>query len=179
MEDDIDVEDKNQIDAIRTIHVKSASDFTKCLTYKEGAPSLTMEVCTHDDDTMLWQVIPVTSEVFGLRHNSGMCLPQNPENPSEPFDCFIPSGPEEALADSIAGLVDCSSPNIAKVGFLNGAENLRLYQHDCIESNSVVLMTYFNDGPSRIVVWAESILLDLSDATASLKLQADWYFSDI
>ena len=143
-----------------------------CVGYlgSDVAQPVRLVSCTETkSDVTLWDKVEVTDNTYKLRHaDSSMCLPQNPEFPSFPFDCFESlGGAEMASADSINGLVDCDSQYAAVLGTLNGQSSsgeVMLGLTSCMDMGQyIILMTYVDPDGSIIVLWGEEILLSLDD----------------
>eukprot|EP00980_Cylindrotheca_fusiformis_P004448 scaffold949_cov90-Cylindrotheca_fusiformis.AAC.1 len=173
------------------VQVKIESELDDmCLSYaandsfvKTEKCSTTTEESSGNDDH--WEKIELPNGLLGLRHrNTQLCIPQNPEHPGSSFDCFASSGAGEAIADRISGLVNCSSPYIASMGFLDSRHPMYLYQEQCASENlteaemDVILMTYVENG-SNIVVWGEKILLSIANVVSNLKLKGNWSLTNV
>jgi hypothetical protein len=175
------------IHSLETVQVKAASEHDKCMSYAGEDSFVKMETCSttgsaNDDH---WEKIEVSDGLFALRHKKTQkCIPQNPESTYSSFDCFASSGKDEAVADRISWLVDCSSPYAATMGFLDSFSSMYLYHKQCASGNSpgadtdIILMTYVDNG-SIVVVWGEKILLDLEGVVSNRGLTGNWYLANV
>lgn len=195
-DDEVDDRDANigdpiDIISLPTIQVRMISehddDDEKCMFYASGNAFLSVETCssTGIDNHDHWEKMKMPNGLFGLRHkNTQKCIPQNPESPDSSFDCFASSGQADAIADRISGLVECSSPYAATMGFLDTYNPMYLYQEQCATGTTfgadadVILMTFVDNG-SIIVLWGEKILLDLEGVVTNRGLAGNWYLSNV
>ena len=157
------------------------------MTYgpNQGKPPLRLVSCSSSSYESLWEKVMVTENLYKLRHyDSQLCLPQNPEFPSFPFDCFDSlGGIDMASADSINGLVNCDSDYAAIVGtIISMTGDVMLGLTSCMERDHhiIILMTYVDDDDDSIVVlWGEEILLALDEEDVEqYKLAANWVLED-
>ena len=129
-----------------------------------------------------WSIIPSIDNdavVFFLQNEkTGSCIPQNPDRPYQPFDCFQYSGQNRLVADSISGLVNCSSAFAARLRI--DSEN-RIYNADCGD-NDVILMTYNESNitsKAPILAWGESSILDLPYQADKYNIESEWVMERI
>jgi len=146
---------------------------------------VTMANCAETASRNRWEIVEYTNELFKIRHaHSQLCLPQNPEIPNAEFNCFEHSGDGEALADSINGLVSCSSEHAATVGFVDASNPMYLYNDSCFSGASpglgtdVGLMSYLTPSGAQLVLWGEKVLLDMPDMVTEYSLNAEWVLVD-
>jgi len=164
-------------------YIKLANDETSCVAMNETA--LEVLDCDEAGDMALWEVLESENPtLFQLRHaESQLCLAENPEFPDRAFNCWI-TEENQAIADTINGLVECSSPFAAFVGFVDSANPNYLYNAICSTgdvgaSSDVVLMAYTLENVTQLL-WGEKILLDLPEMTsnATYTLNGDWILVD-
>jgi hypothetical protein len=184
----------------RTVQILHPDRYKECMAYDTSLSeaAVSMIKCSTSNDTVKndhWEVIITnsTSDLFHLRHKeSQLCIPQNPEHPDQPFDCFRYSGNDEAIADSINGLVNCDSGFAATMGWSGITNTLYLYNTDCITAavpgngTDVIFMSYKRvadadqEQSDRVVVmWGEQILLDLQNLVDQFDFQGEWMFRDV
>lgn len=132
---------------------------------------------------MILSSIDVDKVVFFLQHkNSGNCIPKNPDRPYQPFDCLQYSGQIRLVADSISGLVDCTSIFAAPLGIDTEG---RIYNADCIDDemdpfrhdSNILLMTYTQTNGTNatpILVWGERSILERPDEVEQYNIEAEW-----
>jgi hypothetical protein len=176
-------------DSIRTVQIKQSTITGKCMAYDDTYTSpLRMIDCTSEGALDYWEVIYESVDLFKLRHAaSQMCIPQNPETPNASFDCFAgfdAPGHEQAIADSINGLVDCSSPYAAKIGFTDAINSMYIYNTVCTTGSpgadkDVVFMTYYTTDGAALVMWGEKALLDMPEMVMTHDIRGSWMFEDI
>jgi hypothetical protein len=150
-----------------------------CISYSNG---LEVVDCETAGEAAVWIVVESADPaLFQLRHaESGLCLPENPESPDEAFSCWIDED-NQAIADTINGLVDCGSDFAAFVGFIDPANPSYLYNAICSTGevgadSDIVLMAYTVNGETQIL-WGEKVLLGLSAAGAApYALDGSWIF---
>ena len=124
-----------------------------------------------------WSIVPAidnnTVAFFLQNEKTGSCIPKNPDRPYQPFDCFRYSGQNRLVADSISGLVNCSSAFAARLRI--DREN-RIYNADCGD-NDVILMTY-NDSnitsKAPILAWGETSIVALPDQADQYNVESEW-----
>lgn len=174
-------------EVVRTVQIKRAGDVAECMGYDDSydVASLRIVNCTDTGEMDHWEVVYISTDLFFLRHRATqLCIPENPEHPGSPFGCFDHSGADSALADSVNGLVECSSAFVAELGFIDPFNSMYIYNSVCSDGNTpgadddVVFMTYNNAG-DHLVLFGEKILLDMPDIVAFYELSASWMFSDI
>jgi len=178
-------------EGIRTVQLSHPEALSECMTYSstlDMADCSTPERRGTDVNDDHWEILEATEEdLFRLRHKlTQQCIPINPENPDRPFNCNRYFGMDQAIADSINGLVDCDSGFAAAFGMVAGSISLYLNntgcQDDTIIDPDVIFMTYSQGEASdgkRIVVWGEKILLDLEEVVEKYKFQTEWTFVDV
>jgi hypothetical protein len=159
-----------------------------CLGYDPslaGEGPLRMFDCSsadYDETIVHWEKIEVTSDnanpgsnpfdnprLFKLRHaDSQLCIPQNPEVPGQPFDCFESMGGDGMVtADSINGLIDCDDGDAypAVVGHLDESNVMYLQNKDCFEDGALISLVSFYkpDTDTTLVLWGEQGLFTTVD----------------
>jgi len=186
--DVIDIE-KNEIN--RTVKILHLDAPNECMTYNSTLDqqfTIYMVNCSTDseesNDEITWELLETTIEDnFYLRHKSSQqCIPQNPESPGKPFDCDRYSRKDQAIADSINGLIDCTSEFAASFGMNTTTNSLQLTNTDCSDELNIIFMSYSRrELPNEIqtIVWGEMILLNLSDIIEEHNFQYEWVFKDI
>jgi hypothetical protein len=154
---------------VPAVRLKLVGEQSACLTFNQ---SLEVINCDAAGDLADWEILESSDpELFQLRHvESQLCLPENPESPERAFDCWI-SEVDKAVGDTINGLVNCSDPFAAFVGFIDPANPSYLYNAVCSTGNvgapsDVVLMAYTSGGSTELL-WGEKILLDVPQMTVN------------
>jgi hypothetical protein len=195
--DDTDVDD-NVNGKVRTVQLFHPKKSSGCMAYMDDLDvgAVQMVGCSvpkrSDGDSELfpidhWEVLTVSHDLFILRHKlSQLCIPQNPENPDRSFDCFRYSGNGVAIADSINGLVNCSSGFAAWMGLEPETSALFMYNTDCLNAtdpgHDVIAMSYkTNDGTDSnqtIVMWGEKVIMDLP-GLVEFDFQSEWILLDV
>ena len=180
---------------VRTIRIENSARTGTCMSFNGNAGGgnsstnkVLMSNCTESESTNRWELLHETDELFKIRHKqSQLCLPQNPENPMSFFGCFRFSGSDEALADSINGLIPCNAKYAAILGFVDAYNPMYLYNTDCFSGSSgmgasgtdVGLMSYIHpESGDSMVLWGEKVLLDMPEYVSSYSLSAEWIFID-
>jgi hypothetical protein len=165
-----------------SILIKAASDNSTCVMYNNSF--LEVVDCDVAGDLGLWEIIASEDpSLMNLRHMaSGLCVPENPEFPDSTFDCWIKEG-NQAIADTINGLVDCSSSFAAFVGFTDAGNPTLLYNAICSTGevgadSDVILLSYTPEDGSTILLWGEKILLELTKG-GPYELNAGFYFEEL
>jgi hypothetical protein len=176
-------------DSIRTMQIKQSTLTGKCMAYDDTQTSpLRMINCTSEGTLDHWEVLYESFDIFKLRHlASQMCIPQNPETPESSFDCFDgfdSDGNKKAIADSINGLVDCSSPYAATIGFTDATNSMYMYNTICTTGSpgadtDVVFMTYYATDGASLVMWGEKSLLDMPQMVMAHDLRGSWMIQDV
>ncbi|KAL3941263.1 MAG: hypothetical protein SGBAC_004353 [Bacillariaceae sp.] len=168
----------------------SAQEDNHCMSYTPGSDMIKVETCSSDDSTTdrndIWEVISGWNGAFKLRHKSSqLCLPQDPDAPGDEFSCFASTGSDgEAMAHRIRGLFDCSSPNVATVGFSDTYNPTTLHLQECAsglspgKDDDVILMSYVK-GEDVVVVWGEKIMLDLEGIVSNRGMQGSWSLQEL
>ena len=127
--DDFLVRLEEPVENTTTVYIKLTEDPTSCISFNTS-----MEVidCDLAAEYALWEVVESEDpELIQVRHlASQLCLPENPESPDKEFNCWIDED-KQAIADTINGLVDCTSPYAAYVGFIDPANPSLLYNAIC------------------------------------------------
>jgi hypothetical protein len=162
-----------------TILIKLAENNSTCVMYN----GTLLEIVDCDDAGYLgeWEIIESEDPLLmQLRHTaSGLCLPENPEFPKSAFECWIQEV-DQAIADTINGLVDCSSPYAAFVGFTDADNPSLFYNAVCSTGEvgadtDVILMSYTPSGGATQLLWGEKALLELT-AGGPFELEAGFVF---
>jgi len=175
----VNVTEEMDITNSTSILIKLAADNSSCVIYSDSA----MQVvdCALASDKAYWEMIPSSEpSLMQLRHlASGMCLPENPEYPDSAFECWI-SVAGQAIADTINGLVDCSSDYAAFVGFIDPTNPKLLYNAICTTGEpgadtDVILMAYTPSGGPTQLLWGEKSLLKLTEG-GPFELDAEFVF---
>ncbi|KAL3915509.1 MAG: hypothetical protein SGILL_005620 [Bacillariaceae sp.] len=191
----------NSITMARTVKLLHPSAPDECLAYDATVSQAAVQMVecttsmiatpTRTTQMDLWEILDASSisPFFFLRHKeSQLCIPQNPEFPNQPFDCFRYSGDSEAIADSLNGLVDCNSGFAATMGMEEATGSLYLYNQDCLteiepgHETDVILMSYRRaDGENgtQIALWGERVLLDMHHMVEEHRFQGNWTFMDV
>jgi hypothetical protein len=186
----------------RTVQLSHPQMSNECMAYSTffSQAKVQMMDCTVSTDGSIepdhWELViddssmnddsNTTTPLFFLRHKmTQLCIPKNPENPDQPFDCFRYSGEGEAIADSINGLVDCDNGFAAKMAQDDSTGSLYLYNTDCIneiepgDEMDVIFMSYHRGHQSngtQIVMWGEKIILNMTDLVEQHNFQSEWKF---
>ena len=168
------------------IFIKLTDGLTSCISYNISDPAAVVEVtdCEQAGETALWEVVESESPIlFQLRHlDSQLCIPENPQSPDQPFNCWV-YDKTQAIGDTINGLVDCSSPYAAFVGFIDFNNPSFLYNAVCSTGEigaetDVVLMAYTHDNFTQ-VLWGEKLLLDIPKSENPYDLNGNWVFEQV
>lgn len=182
LDDDI----SSRFDDTRIVQIEQMGKPGKCIAYNSTTEfPLRMQDCSVSGEVDKWEIYAITDDLFKLRHlETQLCIPENPEFPGSNFDCFLPSGSDVAIADSINGLVDCDSANAAVLGFIDSSNSMYLYNTVCVSDEvgadtDVILMTYENEDDVSLVVWGEKVLAGLPEMIEEHNLGADWYLIDL
>lgn len=162
-------------------YIKLTGDETSCVSYNT---TLDVVDCDAAGDSALWEVVESADPtLFQLRHiESDLCIPENPESVDEAFNCWIDEA-NQAIADTINDLVNCTSPFAAFVGFVDPADPSLLYNAICSTGevgadSDVVLMAYTVDGTTQLL-WGEKVLLDLAaGGNAPFALDGSWFLEN-
>lgn len=168
----------------RTVQIQHVGNPGKCIGYiASQISSLRLIDCTITGEADFWEVVETTtSDLFLLRHAvSQMCIPQNPEFPTLPFDCFAPSGSDVAIADSINDLVGCDTSFAAEIGFIDPVNNMIMYNNACSsgQDTDLALMSYTTEDNASLVLWGEKILLGMEEMVEEYQLNGMWQFVDV
>jgi len=165
-----------------SILIKSTSANDTCVMYNNSL--LEVVDCDVAGDLGVWEIIESEDpSLMNLRHiASGLCLPENPEFPDSTFDCWIKED-NQAIADTINGLVDCSTSFAAFVGFTDAGNPTLLYNAICSTDvvgadSDVILLSYTADGAATVLLWGEKILLELTKG-GPYELNAGFYFEPV
>lgn len=163
------------------ILIKLVENNSTCVTFDSNTTVLDVMDCDEAGDLAVWEIVEsVDPTLMQLRHiESGLCLPENPELPDAAFQCWIDER-NQAIADTINGLVDCSSPFAAFVGFIDETNPNMLYNAICSTGeigadSDVILMAYTPPGASTQILWGEKILVELT-AGAPFSLESAFFF---
>lgn len=185
--------------SVRTVQLSHPADSSGCMAYIDDLDvgAVRMVDCSFpgsgDDGSVLppidhWEVLDVSEDLFNLRHKSSqLCIPQNPENPDQSFDCFRNSGNGVAIADSINGLVNCSSEFAALIGLQSNTSTVFMYNTGCLNpsepGHDFIAMSYKTndaaDSNPTIVVWGERIIMDLPGMVEEFNFQSEWMLLDV
>ncbi len=180
-------------DDTRTVQIMHPGVENKCMMfdYLRDDTAIYMAPCstrkTRKDD--YWEVLRVKDEryKFQLRHKSTkLCIPMNPNNPTNPFDCVQYFGRNEAIADSFRGLTNCDSGYAAVFEVEGGSNFLYMSNSGCQDPSFVdpipIFMTYDKPeltGANPIVVWGGHILMGLRQQAAEFNFNAEWKFVEV
>jgi hypothetical protein len=189
-------ENENENEILRTVQLLQPHALHECMAYNSTLDL--MAVYMVDCSTTAagsdeiaedyWEILEQGEDTFNLRHKSSQqCIPKNPENPDEHFDCSRYSATDQVIVDSFNGLVDCASGFAAAFAMDNDSNSLHLTDTDCDDDNGdeidILFMSYSRgDSPSneiQTVVWGEKILLDLTDVVEKNNFQFEWIIEDI
>ena len=187
------VEENSEI--IRTVQLLQPYSSHECMAYNSSLDL--MAVYMIDCSTTAgseevaedyWEILEEGEDTFYLRHKSSQqCIPKNPENPDEHFDCSRYSGTDQVIVDSFNGLVDCTNEFAAAFAMDTDSNSLHLTDTDCVDDNGdeldILFMSYSRGDSStneiQTVVWAKNTLLDLKDVVEDNNFQFEWIFEDI
>jgi hypothetical protein len=187
---------------VRTVQLSHPTMSSECMAHSPKFPQAQIQMinCTTSIDGSTepdhWEMIVIDNTnnttgrlFFFLRHKmTQMCIPQNPEHPDQPFDCFRYSGEGEAIADSINGLVACDSGFAATMVQDDTTGSVYLYNTDCLNEidtgheEDVFLMSYHRGHQSngtQIVMWGENIILNMTELVELHNFQGEWEFIDV
>jgi hypothetical protein len=179
-------EENSDTNTTTIILIKLEADNTTCVSYNASLNTSNLEViaCEEAADQGLWEILATEDPtLIQLRHvDSGLCLPENPELPDSSFQCWMDET-NQAIADTINGLVDCSSPFAAFVGFIDGANPSLLYNALCSTGRvgadtDVIMMSYTPEGGDTQLLWGEKVLLELT-AGGPYQLEAGFVFEEV
>jgi hypothetical protein len=185
-EDDVEIDDR--LDLARKVQITQPERPGQCMGYNSSLTSpLRLWECSSTGELDWWAVDTLdtldsmSDDIFKLRHiDSDLCLPQNPEHPESAFNCFEHSGPLIAEADSINGLVNCTSPYAAVVGFLDQTNSLFLYNSDCLAlGHNVTLMSHARTSETTVALWGEAVFLTMGNLAETYGLIGDWNLVDV
>ena len=187
------VEENSEV--IRTVQLLQPNSLHECMAYNSSLDL--MAVYMIDCSTTAgseevaedyWEILEEGEDTFYLRHKSSQqCIPKNPENPDEHFDCSRYSGTDQVIVDSFNGLVDCTNRFAAAFAMDTDSNSLHLTDTDCVDDNGdeldILFMSYSRGDSStneiQTVVWAKNTLLDLKDVVEDNNFQFEWIFEDI
>jgi hypothetical protein len=181
-EDNVEIEE-DILDFSRTVQLTHPEKPGECMGYNSSlSPPVRLWECSSTGGELdLWTVNSVADDIFKLRHiNSDLCLPQNPDQPGSPFNCFVHGGPLIAEADSINGLVNCTSPHAALIGFLDQENSLFLYNSNCTaRGHNITLMSHDRTNETTVVLWGEAILSTMDGLAETHGLFGNWNLVDV
>ena len=167
----------------RTVKVTQLAYPGLCLGYNASLQSpIRMYPCSSEGRNDWWDILQISVDQFKLRHNSSqLCIPENPEIPVDPFDCFVSRGTSVATADSINGLVDCNNPYAAPFSYAILGDTLSLFNHQCsVMGHNITLMSYHKTQNEVDILWGEQILISMEHKLGDVQgLFAEWIFTDV